>query len=210
MSLSRWAVFSISLLSVSMFCAAETVDEINNLKHLEQIKLEFKASAQKKIQLFASELKASLSHAIQTGGFEEGVAVCKEIAPSLAQKHSTSGWTVGRTSLKPRNIKNSPDAWEIAILNEFELAKSAGENMGSLEGFTADIAQNTITLRYMKAIPVNGLCLSCHGENLSTEVDKKLAEHYPNDKATGYKLGDIRGGFSLSQAIDLSSFDDVQ
>lgn len=48
------------------------------------------------------------------------------------------------------------------------------------------------------------LGLSCHGESLSTKLEKTLAEHYPNDKATGYKLGDIRGGFSLSQAIDLS------
>jgi hypothetical protein len=210
MSLSRKAMLPIILLSVSMFCTTATAEEMNNLKHIEQIKLEFKASAQKNIQLFASELKASLSNAIQAGGFDEGLAACKEIAPSLAQQHSTSGWTVGRTSLKLRNKKNSPDAWEIAILNEFELAKSAGENVKSLMGFAEHIEQNTLTLRYMQAIPVNGLCLSCHGENLSTEVEQTLAEHYPNDKATGYKLGDIRGGFSLSQAIDLSSFDDVQ
>tara|TARA_R110000751_G_scaffold49002_1_gene109298 strand:- start:20921 stop:21526 length:606 start_codon:yes stop_codon:yes gene_type:complete len=196
------------LLFVKMFFSTATAEEVNNLKQLEQVKLQFKANAQKKIQLFASELKTSLSNAIQTGGFEEGVTACKEIAPLLAQKHATTGWTIGRTSLRPRNLKNRPDSWEIATLNKFELDKAAGKEVATLEGFTAQREQNTVTLRYMKAIPVNGLCLSCHGENLSAEVNQKLAEHYPNDKAIGYKLGDIRGGFSLSQTIDLALLED--
>jgi hypothetical protein len=129
------------------------------------------------------------------------LAACKDITPSLAQQDSTSGWT----SLKPRNIKNSHDTWEIAISTEFELTKTAGENVKLLMGFAAHLEQNTLTLSCIcKPFLTMDLGLSCHGESLSTKLEKTLAEHYPNDKATGYKLGDIRGGFSLSQAIDLS------
>lgn len=53
--------------------------------------------------------------------------------------------------------------------------------------------------RYMKAIPTKGLCLTCHGEALTEPVKATLAELYPEDKATGFKVGDIRGAFSIIQ-----------
>jgi hypothetical protein len=192
-----------------MFCAAVMAKEVNDTKQLDQVRLEFEVAAQQKIQSFASELKRNLSKAIQAGGFEEGVVACKDIAPSVAAKNSTSGWTVGRTSLKTRNKNNTPDLWERSILNEFESQHSAGTDIKYLIGFAEQIEQQTITLRFMKAIPVDGLCLSCHGENLSAEVKNILHEQYPNDEAIGYKIGDLRGAFTLSQSIVLpSSADD--
>jgi hypothetical protein len=205
MNIREWGILGVGFLSMQMFCAQTMANEMNEVKQLDQVRLEFEVAAQKKIQSFASELKRNLSKAIQAGGFEEGVAACKDIAPSVAAKNSTSGWTVGRTSLKTRNKKNTPDVWEASILNEFESQHSNGADIKSLIGFTEQIEQQTLTLRYMKAIPVDGLCLSCHGENLSAEVENILDEQYPNDDAVGYKIGDLRGAFTLSQIIDLSS-----
>ncbi|MFT6919058.1 MAG: hypothetical protein ACJA2G_001693 [Cognaticolwellia sp.] len=54
-------------------------------------------------------------------------------------------------------------------------------------------------LRYMKAIPTGGLCLACHGSKLADDVSSKVNELYPNDQATGFKLGDIRGAFTLQK-----------
>jgi len=45
----------------------------------------------------------------------------------------------------------------------------------------------------MKAVPTEGVCLACHGQNISPEVQTKLNELYPDDKATGYSLGQVRG-----------------
>ena len=205
MNISRWVTWGLSFLSVQMFLAPTMANEVNNVKQLDQVRLEFEVAAQKKIQGFASELKSNLSKAIQAGGFKEGVVACKDIAPLVAAKSSTSGWTVGRTSLKTRNKKNIPDVWETSILNKFETNKSAGLDIKSLVAFTEQIEQKSMTLRYMKAIPIDGLCLSCHGENLSAEVAKILDEQYPDDDAVGYKIGDLRGAFTLSQIIDLSS-----
>jgi hypothetical protein len=57
--------------------------------------------------------------------------------------------------------------------------------------------------RYMKAIPTGEICLNCHGgDNVKPEVEAKLTEFYPDDKARGYSIGDIRGAFSIVQPID--------
>ena len=48
---------------------------------------------------------------------------------------------------------------------------------------------------------VGEVCLKCHGENIDPAVKAKLGELYPNDKATGYKLGDLRGAFTVRQEM---------
>jgi len=59
--------------------------------------------------------------------------------------------------------------------------------------------------RFMKAIGMPPLeqmpCLKCHGENIDPKVAAKLDELYPNDKARGYKVGDIRGAFTIRQPM---------
>jgi hypothetical protein len=38
------------------------------------------------------------------------------------------------------------------------------------------------------------LCLACHGEiGRNPELSRFMNEHYPDDKAKGYKMGDLRG-----------------
>jgi len=49
--------------------------------------------------------------------------------------------------------------------------------------------------RFMKAIPMAANCLQCHGTEISPAVSAKLTELYPQDKAVGYKEGDLRGAF---------------
>jgi len=54
--------------------------------------------------------------------------------------------------------------------------------------------------RFMKAIPTGGACLACHGETLSPELAEKVKTLYPQDLATGFMLGDIRGAFVVTKA----------
>jgi len=53
----------------------------------------------------------------------------------------------------------------------------------------------------MKAIPTGGGCLLCHGTNLSPEIGQALADLYPEDRATGFTEGDIRGAFVVIQKL---------
>jgi hypothetical protein len=50
----------------------------------------------------------------------------------------------------------------------------------------------------MKAIPTKIVCLKCHGSEIDPKIVAKLDELYPEDKAVGYKQGDIRGAFYVT------------
>jgi hypothetical protein len=152
---------------------------------------------------FGATLKDALQQAIQSGGPANGIAVCHDkagqIAADLAQQQEM---LVGRTSLKIRNPANAPDNWELAVLKQFEARKAQGEPADKLEFFAViDDDQGQKTFRYMKAIPTAALCLSCHGEHISPEVDAKLKELYPTDAARSFKEGDLRGAFTLAKPV---------
>jgi hypothetical protein len=61
-------------------------------------------------------------------------------------------------------------------------------------------------LRFMKAIPVQAVCVACHGkpENIAEQVRVALSEHYPHDQAVDYQVGDLRGAFSIKQPLSSS------
>lgn len=154
-------------------------------------------------QQFGATLKEALQQAVNHGGPVSGITVCHDQAGQIAEKWSQEkGMLVGRTSLKIRNPENAPDNWESAVLKQFEARKAQGEPADKLE-FSAVIPddQDQRTFRYMKAIPTVSLCLTCHGENIPSEVDTKLKELYPNDKARGFKEGELRGAFTIAKPM---------
>ena len=151
---------------------------------------------------FGGDLKSVLKTAMETGGPIKALEVCNLQAVPIAERiSSSSGWSVGRTSLKVRNIDNEPDEWESKTLLEFEQRKMAGEDLNKMEYSEVVNDGDKMVFRYMKAIPTAGLCVSCHGANLNDKISKKIKLLYPADKATGFNVGDIRGAFSLHKII---------
>src|SRR5512143_544189 len=70
---------------------------------------------------FSSNLKGQLEAAMKEGGPVKAITVCNTVAPALAKETSDKyQMTIGRTSLKVRNSKNAPDAWETKVLKSFE------------------------------------------------------------------------------------------
>jgi len=131
-------------------------------------------------QAMGGALKAELEAALQAGGPVEALGVCQIRAPVIAAKISgEKGLKVSRTSLKVRNPNNAPKEWQAKVLNAFEARKAAGEDPANLS--YAEVADHEF--RFMKAIPTAPVCLACHGER------------YPQDRATGYREGDLRGAF---------------
>ncbi|CDH43517.1 MAG: DUF3365 domain-containing protein [Candidatus Competibacteraceae bacterium] len=155
------------------------------------------------VQKFGATLKEALQQAMQSGGAVNGIAVCHDKAEQIATDLSQHlGILVGRTSLKIRNPANAPDNWEQAVLKQFDARKAQGEPVDKLEFFAViDDDQGQKTFRYMKAIPTAALCLGCHGEHLTPEVDAKLKELYPSDAARGFREGDLRGAFTLAKPL---------
>ncbi len=154
--------------------------------------------ARQQTRAFAEDLKSTLMKGMKAEGPKAAIRLCNEEAPVIAMSHSTDGWDIGRTSLKIRNPENAPDAWEKQVLLDFASRHQAGESMDTME---ASI-QDGDTFRYMKAIPVGGPCVICHGETLAEPVQEELARLYPDDKATGFRQGDLRGAFTLTYTSD--------
>lgn len=167
---------------------------------------QLKAEAKGIVGPFFEELKGELGKGMKEGGPVNAIGVCNTVAPAIAKKHSeTSGWSVARTSLKLRNPNNAPDAWEQQMLTKFEERLAAGESPDTLAAATVVEENGKKTFRFMKAIVMPPLdkmpCLKCHGENIEPAVKAKLDELYPQDQATGYKAGQVRGAFTLKKAL---------
>jgi len=154
------------------------------------------------IKAFASQLKTELMAGMQTGGPLQAVSVCNTAAEEIARNNSEkNGWLISRTSLKPRNSKNAPNEWEQAVLESFEKRKAAGDTVSEIEHAEVVLNNGQSEFRYMKAIPTKGMCLVCHGENIAPELTTKIDQLYPQDQARNYKLGDIRGAFSIVRDV---------
>lgn len=151
---------------------------------------------------FMGQLKGELQAGMKAGGPVNAIEVCNSKAPAIAKIISDQkGWSVGRTALKYRNPDNAPDAWERSVLERFEQQKAQGRDPKTLEYFEVVDVQGAKTFRYMKAIPTGGVCVTCHGTQLAPEVGAKIKELYPQDQATGFEPGDIRGAFTIRQPM---------
>ncbi len=75
------------------------------------------------------------------------------------------------SSLRPKNPANTPDEWEKGMLHSFDDGKE--------EGYGFVTKQGNEYFRYMIPMVVSEECLLCHG-------------------GEGYKVGDIKGGISIS------------
>jgi hypothetical protein len=192
MKMKRNISFMLSAALITAFTFAANANETAS-----QAELEKQASGI--VQQFASTLKPKLVNAIQTGGFEHAIEICATEAPLIADQLSAdTGWQVKRVSLKPRNKSSATaDSFEQATLQQFEQRQAQGEPATtiSFSEITGD------TFRFMKAQGVEGLCLSCHGQAIAPDVAKAINAHYPEDVATGYTLGQIRGAFSLQKKL---------
>ncbi len=154
---------------------------------------------------FGQKLMAANKSAVANGGHESAVGVCKEIAPQMAGDLSRqTGWKLTRVSLKVRNpLLGAPDAWEQKKLQEFDARAAKGDKPDTL--VVAEVVEEPAGkyFRFMKAIPVQEGCLACHGDasHISDGMKAKLKLEYPNDKATGYSVGQIRGAISVKRPL---------
>ncbi len=150
------------------------------------------------------KLLAMVQAEIEKGGLSGAVEACSEKAPKMAATASQStGWAIRRVSLKNRNPKATPDAWEKDALLDFDKRALAGESPATLERVEFVNEGERRVLRYIKALPTQGLCLSCHGgsENISPEVKAQIAKSYPYDLAVGYQEGQIRGALTVKRPL---------
>ncbi|MBW4936131.1 Tll0287-like domain-containing protein [Marinobacter sp. F4206] len=179
-------LLSILSMPASAQPAAQSTDEMVN-------------EARAMVKAFGGSLKQALQAAIKEGGLTNGIGVCKTVAPEIAASNSNDEWRISRTSLKVRNSNNAPTDWQAIQLQAMK--KQPVKNGKPVEVWQVSEASGQPEFQYMSAIPTQKLCLGCHGDSIDPKVKAKLAELYPEDKATGFSEGDLRGAFVVTRKI---------
>jgi len=160
------------------------------------------AAAKAAIKEFAGALQMELKTAMKAGGPIAAIGVCNTQAmPITAQISADRGMALSRVSLKNRNPANAANDWQSAVLEDFEQKKLVGKDITKLAWSETVKVDDGQEFRFMKAVPTGEVCLKCHGTQIAPEVSQILASLYPEDRATGYKEGDIRGAFVVTQKL---------
>ena len=152
------------------------------------------------------QLGQKLKAAMSTDGPVAAVSVCKESAPAIARQLSIANDAkVTRVGTRVRNQNMGvPNAWQKEALTQFEARLSQGEKAADIEYWqVADNGHGRSELRYAKAIAIQPQCLSCHGsaQDIAAPLTEKLRIEYPNDQATGYSVGQLRGAVVVTRPI---------
>ena len=145
-------------------------------------------------QSLLATLQTNLVTSMEDGGPVQAVEFCASRAMALTDSVSESlgeGISIKRVSGMHRNPQNAPDASELEAIRHFEAALAESGKLPD------DWVQKTPSgeLRYYRPLTIAPPCLNCHGnpENMDPEVRQALETAYPDDLATGYEAGDLRG-----------------
>jgi hypothetical protein len=164
-------------------------------------------AAEQATQQLLQQLGAALKQQMGSEGPESAVTVCRDIAPQIAGKISrANGWRMTRVGTRVRNpLLGMPDAWEAQVLKDFAARAEKGESYQDMRFSEVREEDGRRYFRFMKAIGIQPLCLTCHGNaaQIPPGVQARLDDVYPMDRATGYRAGDLRGAVSIKQPMEL-------
>jgi uncharacterized protein (UPF0264 family) len=150
----------------------------------------------------ADKVRGLLFKELEQGGYVGAVRVCSEVAQEIPHEFTArTGHYIRRVSLGYRNPKDVPDGYERQKLEEFDRLNR--EKRLESDYFEVVKEGEREYLRYLKPLIAGPMCITCHGEkeNIPPEVKAILAEKYPDDRATGYHTGDVRGAISVKIAL---------
>ncbi len=142
-------------------------------------------------------LGSQLQQAVKSDGVPGAIQYCNlqayPLVDSLQQKYAAS---IKRVTSKPRNPDNAPDSLEQVIFDAYQYNHENGQPLAeNLQAVGKD------TYLYNKPIMIgNPLCLACHGpvgEGITKEHYEVIKELYPHDQAINYKMGELRGMWSI-------------
>ncbi len=141
-------------------------------------------------------LGKNLMSKINKEGTIKALAFCNEKAFPLTDSMSVVyNAIIKRVSDKPRNSKNSASVKEKEYI---ALYKKDILNNKESEPIVEDLG-DVVNVYY--PIKTNSMCLQCHGKPSTQITSNTLAminKLYPNDKAIGYDINQIRGIWNVS------------
>jgi hypothetical protein len=180
--------------------AFDDVQRNNDVRRITEVEIlnEAMAWGDSITQEAQAQLIAQLQQAIAANGHPGAIDFCQVNAlPILKSLETKYAVTLRRVSSRPRNPADTPNADEIPLLDAYSYN---AENNILADPSIQKLQQGEVFL-YTKPIMLsNAMCLSCHGDpkkDIAPETAAKLKQLYPQDPATGYAEGDLRGMWSL-------------
>ena len=145
-------------------------------------------------------LAENLKQALKDSGVKGAIEFCNVQAyPLVDSIEKNMDISIRRTSLRIRNAQNTPNDLEARILEAYQY------NFENDQELTDNLQKiDDEYLLYTKPIVIsNAVCLNCHGQvgqQVTEDVNHLLKSLYPEDHATGFKKGDLRGMWSIKIA----------
>lgn len=144
------------------------------------------ASAAKELK---KNLMGALGKALGEGDIAGAIEVCSTQAMPLTEKSAEldpAVLSIQRCTDKPRNPANKADRLDRKAMLSFQKDKSLSE---------LTLTESEAITRYYQPLRIQPMCLTCHGDpdTFPDEVMKALHANYAEDRATGYKEGELRG-----------------
>ncbi|HSJ13607.1 MAG TPA: DUF3365 domain-containing protein [Longimicrobiales bacterium] len=146
---------------------------------------------------FSGRLRTALQARMKSEGPVGAVDFCHAQAPRIADAvMAEHGVRLGRVAVpgRNRNPDNAPTDWQRQALTRFQSQVGAGAAAGELLFVQQESLPPGVALRMMRGIAVEPTCLACHGRTISAPVAQVINDRYPDDAATGFDVGDLRGG----------------
>jgi len=163
------------------------------IKEKETYTAKGKEIAQATFKSMAGEVEKNMKE----GGVSQAAPYCNAHASDLTAKMEEKfNVAIKRTSLKLRNESNAPDEAEKGVLEQFESMLADGEKIVPFVELDAEGLPH-----FYAPIKLKDKCVACHGvigESMKQETDSIIKVLYPNDRAVGFKEGDLRGIWSIA------------
>ena len=120
--------------------------------------------------------------------------VCGAVGKRVKDITEKTGLQIRHAAVKNRNPNNAATETEAAIIRKFEEDKTLTEIWEKVE------AEGKSFKRFTRPIFVEEACLACHGAKDARP--EFIKAKYQDDKAYGFKTGDLRGIISVTVPID--------
>lgn len=123
--------------------------------------------------------------------------VCRPVGQRAATLSQENPWTVRQMAVRYRNPAHEAD-------DEARMIHRLMEDRPDLQAvWVRTRSEGSDAYRYFRRITVEESCLACHG-NQEDRPDF-VRERYPNDRAYGFEVGDLRGVYSVVVPVEDSA-----
>jgi hypothetical protein len=146
-------------------------------------------------------LSKEVMDALEAGGVKHAVDYCNvhasPLIDSLSKQHKVQ---ISRVSDKYRNPDNKPGELDLTVLKAYREQLAAGDELQP----HLEVTANDVIF-YSPILILNPVCLNCHGEPGTTAEQGNIdfiKTKYPDDRAVGYKIGDLRGVWKIILSLE--------